>query len=126
MRVKIRPSDKIFSQAIRLRDKRCMRCGSRVELKLGLPVSHHCSHFHSRGHEGTRHEPDNCTTLCFGCHRLWESEERSRYEEFMKKKLGNLRFKTLEIQAHQYKKRDDRWDLVKAILFLKLIQNETN
>ena len=38
--IKIDKADKVFSQYIRLRDKRCMRCGSAVQFnEKGLPIS---------------------------------------------------------------------------------------
>src|SRR3990167_9844022 len=110
-KIKIRKSDKLFSDFIKKRDNYiCQRC--RKKCLKGIA----CSHYWSRVHEGTRHEPDNCITLCFGCHLLWgHGEERSEYEKFMKKKLGVKRFKTLDIQAHTYKKKDE----VLAQLYVK-------
>jgi len=124
MRIKIDRADIVFSQYIRLRDKQCRRCGSPVRLNdAGLPISHNCSHFHGRGHEGTRYEPDNCDTLCYPCHQLWEKDERAEYEDFKKKQLGINRFKTLKLQANTYFRKDRKKaleiakELLKSLIF---------
>jgi len=85
-----------------------MRCGSTVKLnELLEPISHECSHYWSRGKEGTRFEPDNCDTLCYGCHNLWgHGDERDKYKEFKIKQLGQRRFDTLQLQAFTYCKKD--------------------
>ncbi len=84
-----------------------MRCGSPVSLNpLGLPNSHQCSHYFGRGREGTRFEPDNCDTLCHGCHRFWEKEDREAYREFKLNQLGQKRLDTLALQSRTYHKKD--------------------
>ena len=127
-KIRIDKADTIFSQYIRLRDKKCVRCGSEVRMKKGLPVSHACSHYWGRGKEGTRFEPDNCDTLCFGCHERWgHGDERDDYRAFKIKQLGEKRFKSLMIQAYQYKKKDRKMSLMIAKELLKTLnkKNET-
>ncbi len=112
MKIKIRRADKLFSDYIRTRDKWiCQNCGNKPD-KQGL----HCSHYWGRGRESTRFEPDNCISLCFYCHlKLGHGDGRDRYRMLMIKRLGEKRFKSLEIQAETYKKKDDTL----VILWLK-------
>lgn len=105
--MKIDPADEAFSWWIRLRDMHCKRCHSPVSLNpLGLPNSHQNSHYFGRGREGTRFEPDNCDTLCHGCHRFWEKEDREAYRQFKIAQLGEARHATLQLQANTYHKKD--------------------
>ena len=107
MKIKIDKADAIFSQYIRLRDKKCVRCRSPVEFnEKGLPVSHQNSHYWSRGKESTRFEPLNCDTLCMACHMLWGGERREDYKAFKINQLGEEGFKQLDVQAHTLKKKD--------------------
>lgn len=53
-----------------------------------------------------RFEPDNCDTLCHGCHRYWEAEDREEYRDFKIKQLGEKRFVSLVLQANEYEKKD--------------------
>ena len=120
--IKIDPADKIFSQYIRLLFPNCARCGSRVEINdKGLPVSHQCSHYHGRGHEGTRYEVNNCCTLDAACHRLWDGEERDAYTQFMIRRLGMNEFKILSMLAHTYCRRDRKLSLIKVRYLLKTL-----
>lgn len=122
MRIKIDPADKVFSQYIRLRDKRCMRCGSRVEInEKGLPISHQNSHYFSRGRENTRFEPLNCDTLCMACHMIWGGDDKEGYRNFKIKQLGLEGFKKLDVQAHTPKKKDRKMSLMIAKELLKSV-----
>lgn len=119
-KIKIDAADRVFSQYIRLLFPSCARCGSSVRFNdVGLPVSHEASHYHGRGHEGTRYDPDNCCTLCAACHRLWEGEERDAYTRFMIRRLGQNQFKILSMLAHTYCQRDRKLALIKARFLLK-------
>lgn len=112
MRIKIDLADKYFSKYIRTRDNwTCQRCKTEYpENSQGL----HCSHYWNRWREGTRYEPDNCDALCFGCHKLWGSDERDEYTKFKTKQLGENRMKTLELQARSYCKKDRKLSLIIA------------
>ncbi len=57
---------------------------------------------------GTRFEPDNCDSLCFACHTLWEPNKHGAYRDFKMKQLGEARYKTLEIQAMTPTKVDEK------------------
>jgi len=115
MRIKIDKADTVFSQYIRLRDMKCKRCGSIVELNdKGLPVSHQASHYWSRGKESTRFDPENVDTLCFGCHQIWGGDEREEYKKFKVNQLGEDGFKKLDFRAHQLVKKDRGMSLLIA------------
>lgn len=121
MKIKIDKADQIFSQYIRLRDMRCVRCNSMVELNdKGLPVSHQNSHYWSRGKENTRFEPLNCDTLCMACHMRWGGDEREDYKAFKIRQLGETEFKKLDVQAHTLGKKDRKLAYLIAKELLKI------
>ncbi len=105
--IRLDPADTAFSQWIRLRDMKCMRCHSQVELNgKGLPVTHQNSHYFGRGKESTRFEPNNCDTLCYGCHIIWGSRDREAYREFKIKQLGQDGYDKLLLQSNMYCKKN--------------------
>jgi 5-methylcytosine-specific restriction endonuclease McrA len=110
MKIKRRPTDILFSKYIRKRDNyTCQRCGKMYsDGGKGL----HCSHYHSRSHENTRFDPENCIALCFGCHHLWGGDLKDDYTAFMKEKLGDKAFDYLRIRANTYKKKDNSLDML--------------
>jgi len=57
--------DKLFSQLIRKRDKRCLKCGTDKNLQ--------CAHVLSRDYMATRCDPLNAITLCGRCH-IWAKD----------------------------------------------------
>lgn len=118
--MKIDAADKAFSQWIRLRDMKCMRCHSPVQLNdSGVPITHQNSHYFGRGREGTRFEPDNCDTLCHGCHRFWEKEDREAYRQFKIQQLGEKRHAALQLQANSYHKKDREMEKIRWRLAIK-------
>lgn len=119
--IKIDPADRLFSQYIRLRDGKCRRCGSVVELNAkGLPVSHQASHYWSRGKESTRFSVENVDTLCWGCHNLWgHGDQRDGYKAFKIKQLGEEGFKQLDVRAHTSGKKDRKMAYLVAKELLK-------
>lgn len=120
-KVKLRKTDRLYTQHIRIRDQYiCQRCG-RVYPDGGRGL--HTSHYWGRGRENTRFDEDNCIALCFGCHQLWgHGDGRGEYMSFMRKKLGEKGYDLLEFRAHLYKKRDDAADL---IILKDLLKQET-
>lgn len=96
MKVKILPEDKLCSQYIRSRDRRCVRCGSPVRFNdEGLPISHSASHYITRGNWAVRFYPPNIDTLCFPCHRLFGGDLREDYKKFKVSQLGQKGFNAL-------------------------------
>ena len=123
MKIKLDKADIVFSQYVRLRDRECKRCHSRVRLNAkGLPVSHNASHFHGRGKESTRYDPSNVDCLCFPCHSLWGGDERVEYERFKRKQLGEKGFRDLGIRARTYCKKDRKLALIYSKRLLKSCQ----
>lgn len=105
MRVKIDRADKAFSEFIRRRDTKCVRChklGSGKWRITGLQ----CSHFYGRSKESVRFDEVNADCLCFGCHQYWGSTDREAYREFKLKQLGKKGFELLMLRANTYQKRD--------------------
>jgi len=125
MRIKIDQADKVFSQYIRTRDKECQRCHSRVQFNnKDLPVSHENSHYFGRGKESTRYDSDNCCTLCFGCHKIWGSDDKEGYRNYMIGKLGQTEFDLLELRSNTYMKKDRKMRLIEAREMLKHLVNQ--
>ena len=121
MPIKICPADKVFSEFIRLRDRKCRRCGRAGDQRSdGLYiVGLQCSHYFGRGAESTRFDPDNCDSLCYGCHELWGSKDREAYREFKIKQLGQKKFEELTKRARTLVKRNRKQSLVEVKKLLK-------
>lgn len=96
-------ADREFSQYIRGRDGRCIRCGKTDYLQ--------CSHFWPRANSATRYDPENSDTLCYGCHygnaRGWEHSKQGEYRNFKITQLGKKRYDELEKKADSIVKRSD-------------------
>lgn len=105
-RIVIKPADKYFSLYIRNRDSwTCVRC-QRV-FQIGHPFLQ-CSHFFGRRMESVRWDEENCDSLCFGCHRYWEKEDREGYRAFKIKQLGQKGFDMLQVRAYTPKLGDEK------------------
>lgn len=123
-RLKLDPADVEFSQFIRLRDGRCVRCGSIVELNdAGLPISHQNSHYFGRGKESTRYDTRNCDCLCGACHQYWGSVDHEEYREFKIDQLGEKEFKLLHIRANTLGAKDRKLALIYARELIKGLKN---
>jgi len=92
-KLKIFPSDSIWSKYIRTRDNwTCQRC----DKKYAPPTSAlHCSHFWSRGAWSVRFDEDNCQALCYGCHSYLGGNPQE-HREFILNKLGQKEFDALQ------------------------------
>jgi 5-methylcytosine-specific restriction endonuclease McrA len=94
-------ADRKFSDYIRKRDGKCIRCGKISNLQ--------CSHFWSRIHSSTRFDPENCDTLCYPCHYGnldgWEYDQAGAYRDFKIKQLGLKKFNKLDKKHRQFKQR---------------------
>ena len=108
MAIKRWKEDVIFSNYIRERDGwTCQRCFTRYNKHM--PTSRmglHCSHFHGRGKYTTRFDPDNATSLCYGCHRYMGSQP-IEHMEFQMKRLGQSKFEELTMRANKTGKKRD-------------------
>ena len=106
MKVKIDKADSVFSQFIRLRDKKCMRCGSPVKFNAkGDPISHQASHFQGRGKEPTRFDEENVDCLCGGCHMYFTAYPAEHYVWQVGYK-GQKRVDAIVLRSNQYMKKD--------------------
>jgi len=111
--MKLDKADTTFSKYIRLRDDyTCQRCHRKSE-------SVACSHFFGRTGESTRYDPDNCVTLCYGCHQYFDETNREAYRDFKLKQLGEKGFNALKLRANLYKKKDRKMSLLIAKMLLK-------
>ena len=100
-----------------------MRCGSGVQFnEKGVPVTHQCSHYFGRTMESVRFEPENCDTLCHGCHRYWEKENREAYRDFKVKQLTEDGFIRLTVQANTLEKKDRKMAYLKAKALLDSLE----
>jgi hypothetical protein len=105
-KLKLDPADKVFSQYIRLRDKKCKRCHSPVQFNAqGLPISHQASHFQGRGKENTRFDPSNVDTLCGGCHQYFTANPGEHYEWQVQEK-GQQKVDQIILASNMYLKKD--------------------
>jgi hypothetical protein len=120
-KIKIDKADELFSVYIRLRDKRCVRCG-----KLGEPdkkgrliVGLQNSHFFNRWREGTRFDEENCDTLCMGCHEYWGEKDYEAYRDFKINRLGKSRFNLMKWRAYGYYKKDRKMEVIRIKEMIK-------
>lgn len=104
-KVKIRPTDRLFSNYIKARDKGLCRVNFRCH--RGSPGSD-ASHFYGRRKETVRFDPDNVDLVCRSCHLfIHTSLGALMLDEWKRKQLGDERYKALMIRAHLTGKRDD-------------------
>lgn len=74
--------DIVFSELIRARDKKCLRCGKTDNLQ--------CSHLASRKHLAGRWNEHNAITLCVGCHLYFWHKEPVLASEWLKNTFPSL------------------------------------
>jgi len=74
MKIQLTKLDKLWAQAVKLRDKNtCRRCG-----RQGKPRGMHAAHIEGRAKKNTRWLLDNGLTLCFLCHRWFDEHKGIR------------------------------------------------
>lgn len=115
MNIKIDKADSLFSDYIRLRDKKCVRCGAipTARKKDGLMVvGLQASHFFGRRKESTRFDPLNVDALCMGCHSLWGSDLKEDYRDFKIRQLGQQGFDMLKLRSNSYHKKNRQLSLI--------------
>ena len=116
-KIKIRLSDKLFSQYIRKKNNYiCEFCKRFFSEGKGLQASH----FFSRRYENIRFDPENVSCFCISCHKYFH-ENRKDYVSWKLKKLGKKEYDLLEIRKNLYKKRDDFMDKLKIKELLKTL-----
>lgn len=71
--------DTIFSIYIRLRDKRCQKCGSELQLQN--------SHVIPRTNLALRWDEKNCKALCVSCHLYWWHRDVLAAQKWFKQKF---------------------------------------
>lgn len=105
-KVKRDKADAVFSQYIRKRDGKCMRCHSPVRFnEKGMPVSHQASHFMGRGKEATRFDEENVDCLCGACHMYFTSHPAEHYMWQVEKK-GQKTVDAIVLRSNTYQKKD--------------------
>lgn len=87
--------DVLFSQFIRQRDKKCVRCGTTQNLQ--------CSHIMSRVSLKLRWDERNALTLCYKCHLTWWHKEPLEASEWCKTVIGEINYKDLLREKHEVK-----------------------
>ena len=97
-------SDVDFSTYIRLKAKKCARCGRRGIGGKGI-TGLQASHFHSRRKWSTRYDEENVDVLCIGCHKYF-TEHRAEYKEWKLKQIGQKAYDRLEVVANATGKKD--------------------
>lgn len=86
--------DKLCSLLVRIRDDwTCQRCGK----KYKPPTSAlHWAHFITRTRHNTRWNPENASTLCYGCHSYLDRNFPEK-RKFFVDKLGERKVQEIEI-----------------------------
>lgn len=98
MKIKIDEADKYFSLYIRERDDNtCQRCRGQSGLQN--------SHFQGRRKEATRFDPQNCDTLCMGCHSYFTANPAEHYMWQVSRK-GQNTINEIVIISNSYCKKD--------------------
>ena len=97
--------DKVFSNAVRVRDKwTCQRCHKFYP--EGKRQGLHCSHFYGRAKYSSRFDFDNAEALCYGCHQyLGSHPEEHRKHKIMK--IGVSKFNRLTLRSNNRASKKD-------------------
>lgn len=90
--------DKVFSEYIRKRDKRCITCGHTEQLTN--------SHLITRSKYSVRWSELNCHCQCRGCNMLHEFQPE-HYTNWFIKKYGLKKYQNLILESNQTKKFTD-------------------
>lgn len=108
-KIKIRPSDKLFSEFIRSRDGwTCQRCKKKYDKTISSNrMALHCSHFQGRGKESTRFYELNADAMCYGCHQYFTSHPGEHLAWQVETK-GQETIDAIILLSNSYKKRNDK------------------
>ena len=99
MQIKHRKADIMYSEWLRRERPACERCYKTQSLQ--------CSHFFGRANENLRFNPANTDCLCFSCHQFFTANP-NEYVEWKRKRMGEIEYKRLVIEANVKRKRDDK------------------
>lgn len=98
----IKELDSLVANIVKKRDKyTCQRC-HKVYEKGSRAL--HCSHYFSRRYMGTRWDMENLEAICYGCHRILESDKQGWYTDFKTKQLGTDGIDMLRVKAYSITK----------------------
>ena len=90
--IKRTQADIAFSKCIRFRAHySCERCGTQYNEKS---TSLECSHFHGRASWSVRFHPDNCASLCTGCH-MYLTANPAEHRRWFEDLIGSVRYEIL-------------------------------
>lgn len=103
--IKVRANDTQFSRYIRLKHKKCQRCGRKGDGEEGI-FGLQAAHYHSRKKESVRFDPKNVSAICISCHRYFH-QHPTEHTAWMKELLGEREYDLLTIRANTPQKRDD-------------------
>ena len=76
----VKYTDTWFAQFIKLRDRRCVTCGSTEGLQ--------CSHVFRRHSYATRWDSQNAAAQCKKCHFLHHTQSEYPLQNYMKRRIG--------------------------------------
>lgn len=91
-------ADKLWSEIVRKRDGKCMKCGRTTNLQA--------HHIFSRKFNNTRWNIDNGITLCYGCHLFWAHIEHENFRDLIIGLIGEAKYFELKNLSSQIKKID--------------------
>lgn len=120
--VKRDKADKLFSEYIRKRDGKCVRCGKTNNLQ--------CSHYWGRRMESVRFDPLNAEALCPGCHEKWEHQKEIKihkelifgeYALYKLAQLGRMGYDALKVKAHKSVRKDRELEFLKIKELIKTL-----
>jgi len=122
-RVKIDAADRYMSLFVRWRDDwKCQRCGRQYQPgDSGLQNSH----FHGRGKEATRFDPQNCTALCTGCHMHFTAQP-AEHHAWQLARMGKKQYDALMVRANSYCKKDRKLAKLYAVGLIRQLEKERN
>ena len=105
--IKVDPADRDFSLYIRLKAKKCVKCGKKGEPdRFGRPVMGlQASHYKGRGKWSTRFDEQNVDPLCISCHKRF-TEHKGEYDDWKLQQLGEKEYNNLILRANTTGKKD--------------------
>jgi 5-methylcytosine-specific restriction endonuclease McrA len=90
--------DKLFSQYIRKRDGKCLKCSRTDTLQ--------CAHIAGRRNLAGRWNEYNAITMCYTCHLRWSHQEPLEFAEWLKKEYPKFYETAKEVRRTTVKNLD--------------------